>query len=214
MGDKIMTRVYLTRHGETEWNRQGRFQGHRNSELTEKGLLAAELLSLCVEEINIDVIVSSPLKRAYQTAEIVRGNKKLDIIKDKGFEEINLGDFEGMRWDEIEEKNGDLLNRITEDPLNRRYPNGENLMEFYNRVEESFKNTINKFRGEDILIVAHGGTIKCIESYIRKFKIHNDWMGNVVQNCSLSCFEVSDANEIKEIFYNDTKHLKNNAAFN
>lgn len=209
-----MTRIYLTRHGETEWNREGRFQGNKNSELTEKGILAAELLSLRIEGTELDCIVSSPLKRAYQTAEIVRGNKKIDIIKDEGFKEINLGDFEGMRWDEIEEKHGDILSRITEDPINNRYPNGENLTEFYSRVERSFKDTINRFRGKNILIVAHGGTIKCIEAYTRKFEINEDWVGNVVQNCSLSCFEVNDNNEIKEIFYNDTEHLRGSAAFN
>jgi probable phosphoglycerate mutase len=209
-----MTRIYLTRHGETEWNRQRRFQGSKNSELTEKGVLAAELLAGRIEEIELDCIIASPLKRAYHTAEIVRGNKNIDIIKHDGFKEINLGDFEGMRWDEIEELHGNILNEITGDPFNNRYPNGENLMEFYNRVEKALNEIIDKYRNKKILVVAHGGTIKCIESYIRKFKINKDWMGNVVQNCSLSCFEVHDNNEIKEIFYNDTEHLKGNVAFN
>jgi len=204
----------MTRHGETEWNRQRRFQGSKNSELTEKGILAAELLASRVEEINLDGIVSSPLKRAYQTAEIVRGNKKIDILKHEGFKEINLGDFEGMRWDEIENMYGDILYGITEDPFNNRYPNGENLMEFYSRVENALKEMIDKFRDKSILIVAHGGTIKCIESYIRKFKLNKDWMGNVVQNCSLSCFDVNENGEVKEIFYNDTEHLKGSIAYN
>ncbi len=209
-----MTKVYLTRHGETEWNRQGRFQGSKNSELTDKGILAAELLASRIEEINLDCIVSSPLKRAYNTAEIVRGNKNIDIIKHNGFKEINLGDFEGMRWDEIHEKHGEVIGRITEDPFNNRYPNGENLMEFYSRVEAALKEVIEKCRNKSILIVAHGGTIKCIESYIRKFKIDKDWMGNVVQNCSLSCFEINKTNEIKEVFYNDIEHLKGSVAYN
>jgi len=209
-----MTRIYLTRHGETEWNRQRRFQGSKNSELTEKGIQAAELLAVRIEEIKLDCIVASPLKRAYHTAEIVRGNKNIDIIKHEGFMEINLGDFEGMRWDEIHEKHGEVINKITENPFQNRYPNGENLLEFYNRVETALKEVIEKCRNKSVLIVAHGGTIKCIESYIRKFKINTDWMGNVVQNCSLSCFEVNENNEIKEIFYNDTEHLKGSVAFN
>ncbi len=208
-----MTRIYLTRHGETEWNRQRRFQGSKNSELTEKGILGAELLGARVEDIELDCIVSSPLKRAYHTAEIVRGKKDIDIIKHEGFKEINLGDFEGMRWDEIEQLHGDILYRISEDPLNNRYPNGENLYEFYIRVEKAFKEVIDKCRNKSVLIVAHGGTIKCIESYIRKFKISKDWMGNVVQNCSLSCVDVDDNNDVKEILYNDTEHLNGNVAF-
>ncbi len=207
-----MTVIYLTRHGETEWNRQRRFQGSKNSELTEKGILGAELLALRIEDVELDCIISSPLKRAYHTAQIVKGNKSIDILKNEGFMEINLGDFEGMRWDEIEEAHGDVLSKIKEDPVHNRYPNGENLSEFYGRVEKALKDTIESFRNKKVLIVAHGGTIKCMESYIRKFKISSDWMGNVVQNCSLSCFEINDSDEITEIFYNDTEHLKGTPA--
>lgn len=97
-----MTKIYLTRHGETVWNRQCRFQGHKNSDLTEKGILAAELLADRIEEIELDYIVSSPLMRAYNTAEIIRGNKNIQIIKHDGLKEINLGKFEGMSYKDIQ----------------------------------------------------------------------------------------------------------------
>ncbi len=209
-----MTRIYITRHGETEWNKQRRFQGNKDSELTDKGIMAAELLSNRIEEIDLDCIVASPLKRAYRTAEIVKGNKQINIETHDGFKEINLGDFEGMSWDQIMESHKEVITNIKNDPFKYGYPNGESLVEFYSRVEKAFKDTIKRCRGKNILIVAHGGTIKCIESYIRKFKINNDWMGQVVSNCSLSCFEVDDNDEIKEIFYNDTEHLKGTVAFN
>ena len=74
--------------------------------------------------------------------------------------------------------------------------------------------SLARFTYKTTLIVAHGGTIKCIEAYIRKFKLDSDWIGNVVKNCSLSYIEVDEHNEIKEIFYNDTKHLEGSAALN
>ena len=206
-----MTKIYLTRHGETVWNRQHRFQGHKNSELTDMGILAAELLAERVEEIELNYIVSSPLMRAYNTAEIVRGNKDIEIIKHDGLKEINLGEFEGMSYIDIKKEHGELLAEIEKDPFNNRYPKGENLQEFYKRVVKAFKEIIDKHRNKAILIVAHGGTIKCIEAYIRKFKLSSDWMGKVVQNCSLSYIEVGDNDEIKEIFYNDTTHLAGSA---
>ncbi|MBP7279779.1 MAG: histidine phosphatase family protein [Sedimentibacter sp.] len=209
-----MTKIYLTRHGETVWNRQHRFQGHKNSELTDKGVLAAELLADRIEQIELDYIVSSPLMRAYNTAEIVRGNKDVEIIKHDGLKEINLGEFEGMSYVDIKKEHNELLAEIEKDPFNNHYPNGENLREFYNRVVVAFKEVIDKYRNKTTLIVAHGGTIKCIEAYIRKFKLSSDWMGNVVQNCSLSYIEVDENNEIKEIFYNDTKHLEGSAVLN
>lgn len=209
-----MTKIYLTRHGETEWNRQFKFQGHKNSDLTDKGILAAELLSYRIEEIKLDYIVSSPLKRAYNTAEIVRGNKDMEIITHDGLKEINLGDFEGMSYANIKKEYPELLAAIEKDPFLNRYPNGENLQEFYKRVVKAFMEVLEKYKNKTILIVAHGGTIKCIEAYIRKFKLSNDWIGNVVKNCSLSYIEIHENNEIKEVFYNDTKHLEGSAALN
>lgn len=209
-----MTKIYLTRHGETVWNRQYKFQGHKNSDLTDKGILAAELLAYRIEDIELDYIVSSPLMRAYNTADIVRGNKDIEIIKNDGLKEINLGEFEGMSYIDIKKEHAQLLAKIEKDPFNNRYPSGENLREFYKRVVKAFIEIIDKHRNKTTLIVAHGGTIKCIEAYIRKFKLSNDWMGNVVKNCSLSYIEVDENNEIKEIFYNDTKHLEGSAALN
>lgn len=209
-----MTLIYITRHGETEWNKQGRFQGSSNSELTEKGLLAAELLSERIENIDLDFIIASPLKRAYQTAEIARGMKDVEIIKDAGLQEINLGDFEGMRYDEIKKSRGDILRIIEDNPFANRYPNGENLIEFYNRVEKTFKQIIADYKGKNILVVAHGGTIKGIECYYKNKKIEKDWIGNVVNNCSLTCIEIDKNNNIKELFYNNTDHLKGKVAHN
>jgi len=209
-----MTKVYLTRHGETVWNKQYRFQGHKDSELTEKGILAAELLADRVEEIDIDCIVSSPLLRAYNTAEILKGSRDIEIFKHDGLKEINLGDFEGMSYTDIKKENPQLLGLIERDPFNNHYPNGENLREFYDRVSKAFKEITDKCKNKTILIVAHGGTLKCIDAYIKKLKISNDWIGNVVKNCSLSYIEIDGNNEIKEIFYNDTKHLEGSAAFN
>ena len=209
-----MTKIYFTRHGETVWNRQFRFQGHKDSELTDKGVLAAELLADRIEEIELDYIISSPLMRAYSTAEILKGKKDVEIIRHNGLKEINLGVFEGMSYEDIKKEHPKLLDLIESDPINNRYPNGENLREFYNRVVDAFKEIIENYRNKTTLIVAHGGTIKCIEAYIRKFKLNSDWIGNVVKNCSLSYIEVDEHNEIKEIFYNDTKHLEGSAALN
>lgn len=208
-----MTTIYITRHGETEWNRQRRFQGTLNSELTEKGILAAELLSERIADIELDYIIASPIKRAYHTAEIVRGQKDIEIIKMEGFKEINLGDFEGRNYDEINEVFAHELKAIEDNPFANRYPNGENLMEFYERVEESFKEVIEKYKGKKTLIVAHGGTIKCMESYFRNIKINRDWMHGVVSNCSLTCVEIDERQNIREIMYDDTEHLKGRLAY-
>jgi len=203
-----MTIVYITRHGETEWNRQKRFQGNKNSNLTEKGIEAAKKLSKRAETIDVDFIISSPLKRAYETAEIVRGNKNVEIVTYDGLKEVNLGDFEGLTYKEIEEKFNDTLKKINADPVNNKYPNGESLKEFFERVSSTFEKILEEYKDKRIMVVAHGGTVKAIECWFRHVDIKKDWMGTVVENCSLSCIEVKADGEIKEIFYNDTEHLK------
>ncbi|NLJ59143.1 MAG: histidine phosphatase family protein [Tissierellia bacterium] len=206
-----MTKIYITRHGETVWNREFRFQGYKDSDLTEKGIAAAELLADRIEEIDIDYIITSPLGRAYETAQIVRGKKDVEVIRHEGLKELNLGDFEGMRYEDIKNEYGKLLSRIEGDPFNVRYPNGENLNEFSERVKIAFNEIVEEYKNKTILIVAHGGTIKCIESLVKDFKISKDWISSVVQNCSLSYIEVDENNEAKKIFFNDTSHLEGTA---
>lgn len=207
-----MVRLYITRHGETEWNKSRRFQGHKNSALTDKGVLGAKLLSQRFSDIEVDAIISSPLLRAYETAQIVRGDKPVSIITDDGLKEINLGDFEGMTYGEIEGKYKSALRKIEDNPYDNCYPNGENLLGFYDRVVKAVENIIKNYENKSLLIVAHGGTVKCIECWFRGVSIHKDWMSSVVENCSLTCVEVEDGS-IREVFYNDTEHLRSDPSY-
>ncbi|HHZ01659.1 MAG TPA: histidine phosphatase family protein [Tissierellia bacterium] len=206
-----MTKIYITRHGETVWNRECKYQGHKDSDLTEKGIIGAELLSERIEEIDIDYIISSPLGRAYKTAEIVRGNKDIEIIKHEGLKELNLGEFEGMKYEEIKREYPAILEKIEADPLNQRYPNGESLREFYGRVEKALNEILEKYKNKTILIVAHGGTIKCIEAFVKKSIRVENWIETVVYNCSLSYIEVDENNEVRKVSFNDISHLKGTA---
>ena len=103
-------------------------------------------MKMCIRDrIELDYIVSSPLLRAYNTAEIIRGNKNIQIIKHDGLKEINLGKFEGMSYKDIQKNYSKLLAEIEKDPFNNRYPNGENLQEFYKRVVKAFNEVIDKY---------------------------------------------------------------------
>ncbi|EQB85893.1 hypothetical protein M918_16965 [Clostridium sp. BL8] len=76
-----MTRLYITRHGETLWNTEGRMQGWNDSPLTDLGIKQAEWLRDRIQDEKIDAIYSSPSNRAFKTAEIVRGGREIEIIK-------------------------------------------------------------------------------------------------------------------------------------
>lgn len=199
-------KIYITRHGQTEWNTERRIQGNLDSPLTEIGLEGAKKLHERLKNIEFDSIITSPLFRALKTSEIIKGSRDIELIKEDSLKEINCGDFEGYTFDEIWKKNPHFKIELDKDPYNFKYPNGESLKEFYERVTKGFKKLLKKYENRTILIVAHGGTIKCITSYIFENESANLWFKNVVENCSLTEIDYL-AGEFSVVKYNDSKHL-------
>ena len=87
-----MNNIYLTRHGSTLWNLEKRLQGSNDSELTDEGIFQAKLLAKRIKDLNISKIYTSPIKRAYRTAEIIKGDMDIDVICKDGFKEISFGE--------------------------------------------------------------------------------------------------------------------------
>ncbi|MDO5039825.1 histidine phosphatase family protein [Clostridium sp.] len=173
-----MVTVYLTRHGQTEWNIEKRLQGHGNSPLTESGLRGAEELSKRLENINIERIYTSPIERAYKTAIILKGNKKIDVVKHEGLKEMNFGDFEGKITEDVMKENPDWnINLIMQGNLEMRAPNGETLAEVRERVSKAMDEIIKDNEGKTILIVGHGITLKAIMNYFKDKDVNNEVMG-------------------------------------
>ena len=173
-----MVTVYLTRHGQTEWNIEKRLQGHGNSPLTKSGLRGAEELSKRLENINIERIYTSPIERAYKTAIILKGNKKIDVVKHEGLKEMNFGDFEGKITEDVMKENPDWnINLIMQGNLEMRAPNGETLAEVRERVSKAMDEIIKDNEGKTILIVGHGITLKAIMNYFKDKDVNNEVMG-------------------------------------
>lgn len=173
-----MVTVYLTRHGQTEWNIEKRLQGHGNSPLTESGLRGAKELSKRLENINIERIYTSPIERAYKTAIILKGNKKIDVVKHEGLKEMNFGDFEGKITEDVMKENPDWnINLIMQGNLEMRAPNGETLAEVRERVSKAMDEIIKDNEGKTILIVGHGITLKAIMNYFKDKDVNNEVMG-------------------------------------
>ncbi|WP_412973888.1 histidine phosphatase family protein [Paenibacillus sp. OAS669] len=93
----MKTTLYLTRHGETEWNVEGKLQGHKDSPLTNLGKRQAKWLGASLKEIEFDAIYSSPSPRTYQTAEIIREERKIELSSCDSLKEIGLGSWEGQK---------------------------------------------------------------------------------------------------------------------
>jgi broad specificity phosphatase PhoE len=147
-----VTRILLARHGETDWNRDGRFQGHADTPLNARGREQAAALARSLSELRLAAVYSSDLPRALETAEIVAASHGLEVRADPGLREIDLGSWSGLTRAEIAE----------------RFPgasshDGETREEFERRVLEAVTRIAASHNGAHLLIVAHGGCIRALQ---------------------------------------------------
>ncbi|MGI6686150.1 MAG: alpha-ribazole phosphatase [Bacillota bacterium] len=157
-----MTLLYLIRHGETEFNAKKACYGWIDCSLNQKGFQQAQKVAELLKDVSFDVVISSPLKRARETAAIVSKVSSEEIILDERLKELNFGSWEGKHYQRIEQ----------EDPENWRIwinnwkeaapPGGESFKDMYRRVEESIKDILEKYADESLLLVSHQGCLRTI----------------------------------------------------
>jgi broad specificity phosphatase PhoE len=193
-------KLYLVRHGESIANSQRKHQGDSyDTDLTELGFEQAKKLANRLKEFNFDIIYTSHLKRAKQTADEINLFHNKEIIVNKKLKERDNGDFSGKVWTE------ELWKGMIGDKMNIKAPNGENRIDQYNRVKPIIDKILKL--NKDILIVSHGGTIKSILASLFPEKnleeIHKLYKTG---NTCLYKIEVQNK-EAKIIIENCTKHL-------
>ena len=166
--------IYLCRHSETEWNREGRLQGHKNSELTEHGRAQAfnmgRVLRRQIDDIEAFTLLCSPLTRTKQTAEIicdVIGRSYEEIRFDDRLKEISWGDWEGHTRTEIENKWPGIYDRRREDKWQFQPPNGESYALLSNRVQKWLADTSED---DKLIVVSHGAAGRAIRGVYCKME--------------------------------------------
>ena len=154
-----MTRLILVRHGETDWNVIGRAQGQADQPLNERGLAQAELVGRHIREnYDVGVIWSSDLSRCARTAGAVGAPVRLT----ETIREINFGEWEGRRWDEIRTESPEGIGRFVSGDPQFRPPGGESMSDVVIRAKRFIEETgLLKIDG-DVVIVGHGGSLKCL----------------------------------------------------
>lgn len=160
-----MTRLLLIRHGETDWNIEGRWQGQEDIPLNQRGREQAERMAELLEEHAIDAIYSSDLQRAHETARIVAEEKGLPIHVDPRLREIHQGEWQGLLVKEIETRYADLFKERSEDPYNIAPPGGESTFEVRERVLEFLKKIEKEYPDSTVAIVSHGFTLAVIQTH-------------------------------------------------
>lgn len=168
--DTTAARLHLIRHGQTVWNAEGRWQGQAphapglNDEGREQARRAAEHLAA----MRVDAIYSSDLRRARETACIVAAPHGLPVATDPRLREVNLGDWEGLLFSEVESRASESLRERRRNPVHHRPPNGETLLELAGRVWSALEHIARAHPGGAALVVSHGLAIATIECHLRR----------------------------------------------
>jgi probable phosphoglycerate mutase len=177
------TRLLLARHGETEWNKSGRFQGHANPPLNDAGRGQATVLAEQLAGEGIDAIYSSDLLRASETARTVGRRLGVAVVEDQGLREIDVGSWSGLKRDEIAARFPDGFERWMRGELGH---DGETREQLTERVVATVERIARAHAGETVLIVTHGGAIRAIRRHAAGDP------GEVLENCATVAAELVD----------------------
>lgn len=204
---KETTTIYITRHGQTEWNIQKRFQGHNDSPLTELGMKQASWLGESLEQEAIDLIYSSSSQRAVKTAEIIRGERDIPIDLSDAFKEISLGVWEGITQEEAKEHFAEQFDHFWNDPGAFQVENSETFQQVYDRAVQKVNEIIHDHRGKSILIVTHTAVIKLLMAYFEKRLLKDIWEPPYIHPTCLCEIEIIDG-DYNIVRHGDTGHYK------
>ncbi len=156
----MTTTVYLIRHGETLWNKSGRIQGCTDIDLSPVGIEQAHKMAKRMQG-KFDIVYSSPLNRAFETAQILCEGTDITPIKHNGIKEINFGSWEGLTFPQVAETYPDAYSNWKVDKEEGRMLDGEvSIRNASIRSKEAIYDIVNRNQGKHIALVSHGGLIK------------------------------------------------------
>jgi broad specificity phosphatase PhoE len=185
-----VTTLLLVRHGETDWNRDGRWQGLSDTRLNDRGREQARELAAQLD--GVDVLYSSDLARARETAEIVAERLGLEVRVDERLRERGFGEWEGLNADEIEQRFADA-HRLWKAGEGPGAENAEPFDAFAARIHGFVDEVLEEHQGKSVLVVSHGGSIRVIHAlatgldYVRDHRLIPG-----VPNCAVARYAARD----------------------
>lgn len=203
-------RIILVRHGHTTWNGENRYQGHKNSDLSELGRLQAASVADRLADEKIDAIYSSDLQRAVDTAEAIAGYHGLPVHTDCRLREAAFGEWEGLTVSEIKERYPDLYERYRADSISNRAPGGETLDQLQTRVVSAVEEIVSMHPVGTVVAVVHGGPIRAFFCHA----MHTDFRSfrkMSLHNCGITVFACESDGRWVLTLLNDTCHLRSEA---
>lgn len=186
-----MVKLILVRHALTVDNQKSRLSGHIDSSISEEGKEQIDKITNYLKDFDIDKIYTTTSSRTKDTVKKLSELKSIEIIEKESLKEISFGDFEGLTFDEIKDKYPKEFQDMIEKGYEYKYPNGESLIDSYNRFCIELDNIISNNDDRTILICSHGGTIRNIITYLisNSYKYHWNFK---IDNGSVTILEVQD----------------------
>jgi len=202
-------RVYLVRHGETEWNTIMKAQGHTDVPLSDNGRRQADYLGKRLAREKFEGLYASDLKRARETAAIISKHLQhncLEIETLPELRELNFGRWEGMTMQDVAKFFDDDYQRWWENPVSVRTPGGETMAELAERCLGALKQIVQRHREGNVLVVSHGGPIRIIIASVLEMDLNKYWRLRM-DNASLSIIDFPQWEKGILMLFNDCSHL-------
>ncbi len=201
------TYVYLVRHGEAQGNVEEFFQGKTDCEISAKGKLQLDALAERFRDISFDALYSSPLKRAYETAEAVNRYHGSEIITREGLTEINAGVFEGVKWSELPVRYPHEYDLWVNDLGHFAAEGSETMNEVYERMKKCVTDIVLENEGKTVVIASHGCALRNYLTFAEWGTIDEIGRAGWLDNTAVSLLRYTDPENPEIIFKNDTSHL-------
>jgi broad specificity phosphatase PhoE len=182
--------VLMMRHGETEWNREGRVMGRHPVALSTEGRAQVEAAAECARALKLDLIVTSPLVRARQSAAIVAERLGgIELIEDERLSEVEYGRWEGMTFQNL--LNDEHYLRYKDHPITMATPGGETIAQAQARGLAAVHDAMHANHGRRVLFVSHGDIIRSVLCHFMQLELAH-FRRLRVDNATFSALEVAD----------------------
>ena len=196
---------YLVRHGQTNWNLEGKIQGKTDIPLNEAGLRQAEFLAAALENRKLEAVYASPLSRALATAELVARQSGLTVQILPQLREVDFGLWEGKGWREVEASYGEDFRRWDQDPARAAPTGGESRESCKKRCRQAIEELIRR-EEHCVALVAHGGILVHLIDYLLRNQMQRERI--IVKNARISTVEYDPQTGLGTLLVlNDTAHL-------
>ena len=198
-----MKELYITRHGQTEWNVAGRLQGISNSPLTEKGAADAERLGKRLAAVPIDKVFCSDLLRAQETAALIMQDRA-PIVTDPRLRELHMGNWEAKLLQDLKEEEPEIYRQFETGSAGFHPAGGESMRTVWDRVKEALTE-IEDDPADTALIVCHGKTQGLLLDILQGKEFGGDT--RVLPGTALSHF-VREEGVWRAVLLGDTRHIE------